>query len=211
MFHKPSAPLKKSNLSLNKVPKKLNSVQREKALGVVLDAFQRVLAMPNTHDLVLVGPRDDLEAFRKRAGSDDETVVAGCLERVREAAIETFAIVVNHGCFAMHDPIGPHDLGAEGVTDALVAQADAKDGNLGGESVHDRVGDPGLARRAGTWGDNEMRRPFGRDLVEVDFVVARDENIETRVDLAQPLDEVVCEGIVIIDKDDHRGYNVRGS
>ena len=50
-----------------------------------------------------------------------------------------------------------------------------------------------------------MRRAASRDLVERDLVVAMHLQVERRVDLAQPLHEVVGERIVVIDQQDHVG------
>ena len=48
-----------------------------------------------------------------------------------------------------------------------------------------------------------MGRALRLDLVEADLVVADDEEVERRVDLAQPLHQVIGERVVIIDQDDH--------
>ena len=106
----------------------------------------------------------------------------------------------------MHDPVGPHHPGAQGVADALVAQADAQQRNLRAEPLDHLVRDPRLPGRAGP---GEMIRwvgCVGLDLVERDLVVADDPQVEPRVDLAEPLDQVVGERVVVVDQEDHAGF-----
>ena len=48
-----------------------------------------------------------------------------------------------------------------------------------------------------------MRRIPGLDLLGADLVVSHHLEVDMRIDLAQTLDEVIREGIVIVDQDDH--------
>lgn len=48
-----------------------------------------------------------------------------------------------------------------------------------------------------------MRRLFGFDLVQRNLVVAMHFHLDRRIDLANPLDEVVRKRVVIIDKKNH--------
>ncbi len=62
----------------------------------------------------------------------------------------------------------------------------------------------------GVQGPGEMIRRLGwhgLDLLERDLVVAHDSQIDSRVDLAEPLHEVVGERIVIIDQENHEPAN----
>ena len=102
----------------------------------------------------------------------------------------------------MHDPVGPDDLGPEGLADALVTQADAQDGYPGGEPLDGRVRDPGLSRGARPRRDDQVGRVPGLDLVEADLVIADDQDVEAGVDLAEPLDQVIGERVVIVDQHD---------
>ncbi len=43
----------------------------------------------------------------------------------------------------------------------------------------------------------------GLDLVERDLIVADDPQVELRVDLAEPLDQVIGERVVVINQEDH--------
>ena len=95
---------------------------------------------------------------------------------------------MDHRGLAVHDPVGPHDLGAEGVADALVAEADAEDRDRRGEPLDHGVRDAGFSRRAGAGGDDDPGRiPVG-DRVGCDPVVPDDEDVQRGVDLAEALD-----------------------
>ena len=62
---------------------------------------------------------------------------------------------------------------------------------------------PGLTGRAGTRGnDHAFGIPF-EQLVNAQLIVAKNLDIQARINLPQPLHEVVGERIVIIDDEDH--------
>ena len=67
---------------------------------------------------------------------------------------------------------------------------------------------------SGVQGPGEMIRcdgPPGLDLLQRDLVVAMDFQVQRRVDLAQPLDQVVGERVVVVDQQDHGRRCLRGS
>ena len=48
-----------------------------------------------------------------------------------------------------------------------------------------------------------MVRPIRRDLLDRDLIIAIDANVDRRLQLADPLHEVVRERVIIIDQHDH--------
>jgi hypothetical protein len=104
---------------------------------------------------------------------------------------------------AVHDPAGTHDRGTQGVPDALMSQAHAQKRDSGGEPGDDVVRDSSLDRRARPGRDNQVAGSCKLDVFERDLIVADDFEVDARVDLAKPLDEVVSEGIVIVDQENH--------
>jgi len=75
----------------------------------------------NTHDLILGCPGiDDEIGMRPGASFDDETMVPGGLERIAETVEDASVIVVDGGCFPMHDPPVADDVATKDVADALV-------------------------------------------------------------------------------------------
>jgi hypothetical protein len=75
-----------------------------------------------------------------------------------------------------------------------------KDGCRASESREDIVGNPGFARSAGAGRNHNVRRGEFRDLVDGDLVVPHNLHREFRVNLAEPLNEVVSERIVVINQ-----------
>src|SRR5437867_6405696 len=97
---------------------------------------------------------------------------------------------------AVHDARRAHDRAAEGGADRLMAEADAEDRQAAGGALDQRHRDAGLARRAGTRRDDDRVGTERLDLVESDGVVAP--HVDLGAELAEVLDEVVGERIVVI-------------
>src|SRR5262249_55594645 len=117
--------------------------------------------------------------------------------------VDPQAVVMDPRCLAMHDPIGPHDPGAQGVPDALMTQADSQERDPRSEPRDHLAGDPRSQRSARASRADPPARPDGRHAAQPDLAVAEDSEVQARIDLAVPLDEIVRERIVIIDQEDH--------
>ena len=102
----------------------------------------------------------------------------------------------------MHHPVIHHHLAAVGLPDALMPEADAHDRQLAGEVLDDIDRQACLARGAGAGGDEDALRFVGFDLFKVDLVVSMHQHV--RLQLAQVLDEVECERIVVVEDENHR-------
>jgi hypothetical protein len=98
---------------------------------------------------------------------------------------------------------GVHDAAAEGLADRLVAQANAEDGNPAGKLANRCQGNPGLRRRAGAGRDHQHGRVKASDLGDGDGIVA--EHPDVLPQLAEILDEVVGEGVIVIEHQQHTG------
>src|SRR5262249_20532744 len=112
--------------SPDKVFEQLRPFESQEAFRVELDTFEGKSLVANPHDLVLVGPGDQVELGAERAGLNDQAVIPRGLERVAQAPIDPLLIVVDHRGLAVHDPVGPDNFAAEDMADALVAQADSQ-------------------------------------------------------------------------------------
>src|SRR5271166_4190907 len=77
------------------ISQQLDPLEGQEALGMILDAFQRVRLVANTHDLTLIGPGNDLKLVGKGSRLDHQAVVSGRLEGVGEVSVDAFAIVVD--------------------------------------------------------------------------------------------------------------------
>ncbi len=126
------------------VGQQFGAVEGEEGFGVELDAVEGPGFVAEGHDFFFVGPGGDDEVIGEGAGADDEAVVAGGVEGVGESGEDAGVVVVDGGDFAVHEAPVAFDDGAEGVADALVAQADAEGGDLGAKVFEDIVADAGL-------------------------------------------------------------------
>jgi len=114
--------------------------------------------------------------------------------------------VVDLGGLAVHDMPSADDVAAEGLADALVAQADAEDRDLAGEAFDGGQRDTRFVGRAGSGREYDARRGIFGDLVGVDLVVAVDPYLFAQ--LAEVLHQVVGEGVVVVDHEQHDGLNL---
>ena len=99
----------------------------------------------------------------------------------------------------MHDMAGAHHPPAEGLADALMAEADAQDRSPAGEAAHDLQRDAGALRRAGSGRDDDMARRQLLDLAEGEGVVAQHRHAAP--ELAHVARQVMGEGIVVVDQE----------
>ena len=150
----------------------------------------------HAHDFALVGFRRDFQAGGQGVALDDERMIARGRKRIGHALEQVQAVVFDERGFAMHHPVVHDHVGAEGVADALVAEADAEQRNLRPERADDFIRETGLARRTRA-GRNEDA--FGVEcahLLDGDLVVAM--HLHVGLQLAEILHEVVGERIVIV-------------
>ena len=61
--------------------------------------------------------------------SDDEAVVAGGSERIRQPAEDSFSVVLDLVGLAMHQALGPNDDPPCCLADGLVTEANTQEGN----------------------------------------------------------------------------------
>ena len=102
---------------------------------------------------------------------------------------------------AVHQLGRADHVAAKGRADGLVAEADAENRNLAGHVADEVDGDAGLLRRAGAGREEDAVRVQGFDLVRGQLVVAADDDVGA--ELAHVLDEVVGEGVVVVEDEDH--------
>ena len=133
------------------------------------------------------------------------------VNRARKAGEDTFTRVENGGCLAMHEVICADDFTSKNLTDGLVAEADAKDGGglLGvlAKLADDIAADASLVRRAGARGDTNALGGEFADFVDAHGIIAH--HLHCRPKLAEVLDEVVGEGVVVIDNEEHLNSEFR--
>ena len=118
----------------------LTTALRQDAFRVKLHSPNRKLFVLHAHDFPFLGLGRNLEALRQSIALDDERMIACSSEWVGHSLEKIFAVVLNHGSFAVHHPIVDNHVAAEDVPDALVTQANSKCGDLGTEDADNFVG-----------------------------------------------------------------------
>ena len=103
----------------------------------------------------------------------------------------------------MHEAIRPHDIATEDMADGLMTQADAEQRDGWPKTLDHGATDACLLRGAGAGGDADVVRAQLFDLIERDLIIAADFHDGSH--LAKVLDEVVGEGVVVIDDEEHAG------
>ena len=97
---------------------------------VELHAFNRERLVANAHDVAVCCAGGHFEVRRERRFVDDEAVVTREDVLLADGAEESLAVQVDFFGDAVLDELGLHNLGAEGITDGLVAEAHAENREL---------------------------------------------------------------------------------
>ncbi len=185
--------------------------ERQDGFWMKLDSMDGKGFVPEPHDFVFGRTRTDFETVWERFETDDEGVVAGCIERVWKILKNSFSIVEDGRGFPVHQSSGTDDFAAENVAHALVAEADAKHRKAWTKGSDDVIGDASFIWGARAWRDADAFGMEGLNFGEGDLVVAFDEQIGT--EFAEVLDQIVGERVVVIDDQQHRvekGQGLRG-
>ncbi len=101
----------------------------------------------------------------------------------------------------MHQFLGPNDLAPKNFADRLMTKTDPEDRQFAGKAADDFFTDAGVIGPARPGRDEQASRFKLFDLLNGDLIVAIDLNF--CADLAQILHEIVGEGVVIIDHQNH--------
>src|SRR5579875_389279 len=120
-------------LQLEEIANQPLAVLGKGAFGVELDAFYRVLLVPEPYDDAVCGAGRDLEFLGEAFFRDDERVVPGAGHRAVDAGEDGAAVVLHGAGFAVHELWRAHDVAPECRDERLVAEADTKDGHLARE------------------------------------------------------------------------------
>jgi hypothetical protein len=178
----------------------------EDRLGVELDAFDAQLAVAKAHDGTVCGFGGNFERTRERFALDNQRVIARSLKILGEAAKDGLAIVVNFAGFSVHDFWRADYAAAECGANCLVAEANAENWNFPGEALDEWNADASFRWRARAGGDYDA---FGLELfnfIESDLVIAADFKLLPH--LAEVLRQVVGEGIVVVEKQNHLAASI---
>ena len=108
-----------------------------------LDSVNGICPVPDAHQFAFARIGGDLQAIGQWLGHDQRMVAPG-QEWAGEPGEELISIMVDRGRLAMHQALGPHHLPPKGLSDALLAQANAKDRGVFSHMLDDIVGNTSL-------------------------------------------------------------------
>src|SRR5579859_5486918 len=165
-----------------------------------LYAVGRVADMAHSHHDPILGPGVGDQHVGHGIGGDHQRMVSSGLEGARQAGEGTGPVVPNERGLPVHGLVA-HDLAAEGLAQALVPQAHAEDRDAPAEVPDGLDRDPRVLRAPGAGRDDQ--RLMAGQLLHAHLVV--EEDVDIALELAQVLDQVVGERVVVVDDGDPGG------
>src|ERR1700720_3469831 len=123
------------------------------------------------------------------------------LERTGNVPEYPLSVVRVTRSLAVHQPARAHDFPAVRFADGLVPETNAKDRNRLSPAPYRRNADSSFRWRAGSRRDDHARHAQPSNVVDTDLVVALHDGI--LAELAQILNEIVGEGVVVIEDEEH--------
>ncbi len=171
-----------------------------------LHAFDVEFLMSQAHDraatIFFRGPGTDFQFMRQALFFDDEGVIACGRHGAGKALEDAFIIVRDRAGFAVHQMRGAYYISAEGCADGLMSKAHAQDRNLTREVPNEVDADSRILRCAPAWRNNDALRVHRLHIGDSYLVVAA--YLDLGPQFSEILNEVVSEGIVIVEYEDHR-------
>jgi len=162
-----------------------------------LYAPNRELPVTDAHDLMILRGGGDCQAFGQGITLNHEGVVTGGWKFLRHILKNILVVMTDLRGFPVHQLIGPNNFPAEGLPDRLVAEANAKERNLSRPSFDCLQADARTIWIAGTGRNDQPVEFFKFEIVNTDCIITH--HFLLCPQLAKILDNVVGEGIVIID------------
>src|SRR5947199_1474695 len=92
-------------------------------LGVELYPFDRVCAVPQTHNQSVRRLGSDLQFVRESRALDNEAVIAISCKRDGKILKYSLPLVIHQRCFPMHGLWGAYNVSAVNLPNSLVSQA----------------------------------------------------------------------------------------
>ena len=168
-------------------------------LRMELDAPQRALAVGDGHEHAVARARQRLQPPRERL-AHAQRVVANGAEFARDPGEQLRAVVQNGAEAPVHHLGRVHDLRAFNPADALVPEAHSQQRDV--RAVYHLRAETEVARVIGspwTGRDDDVVEAEALQLAPVHRIVAEHDRL-LAVDLRQQLEEVVGEGVVVVDQ-----------
>src|SRR5688500_4407328 len=121
-----------TGLPLQKILQQRMPMLGQDRLGMELHALHRMLAVPQSHDLLhaailVLRPRRHLQHLRQRRFVDHQRVISRRFITIGQPREYTAAVVPDRRSLAMHDPARTYHVATVALADALVPEAQAYD------------------------------------------------------------------------------------
>ena len=158
------------------------------------------LAMTDSHNLIILGCCGDFQALRNSCPLDNQRVVAGGGESLRHILEKIFSIVTDARGLTMHQFIGTDNFSAKRLSDGLMTEAYAQQGNFSGPAFDRLKADTCFVGIARSGRDDQAVKSLEFEIINTYRVIAH--HFLLRTQLAKVLDDVVGEGIVVIDDEE---------
>ncbi len=177
-----------------------------------LHSPDRMAHVPHGVDFsgIVDGGRGHLQHGRQRGGLHHQRVVAHDLERARNTVEEVGPVVADLRSLSVHHAArSANDLAAVRFPDGLMAETHAENRDVRAVSLDERDADPRLARCLRSGADDDRGRAQRTHVLHRDRIVTNDAWILAK--LAEILDEVVRERIVVVDDEQHAENYLSGA
>src|SRR3972149_5826692 len=167
------------------IPQNLFARQRQDGLGVKLNPLDAILAVAHGHHGAVLQLRAGFQNRRQRIPLDDQRVVARCLKRTGNAFEDGAAVVEDARDLPVHRGRTPPHHPAVGGADALVAPADAADGDARTQAPDHLQAHAGVIGRARARRDDDRRGRHLLQRLDVHRIIAVDEHIQSHPPVPQ--------------------------
>lgn len=178
------------------------------AFGVELHPVHWQFAVLQAHDRPIVKFGSNFQTVRKRRALYGEGMVPRGFERGRKTCEQGFSGMVDRAHFTVNDFMAAHDFAAKGLSDCLMAKADAHQRGSGfRSSLRQCQTNARLGRITRPGGQDNAGRSHSHCLLDINRVIAFHHNV--RAKFTKIVHQIVGEAVVIIDQEKHRIAAVR--
>lgn len=170
-----------------------------------LNALDRQFFVPKRHYESVGRFRRDLKLAGHGFAFDDKRMITPRIKILRNAVKERASVVTDRNQLSVHRFRAADDVPAEVLSDRLMSETNAEDRHLARKMLDRRDRNARVLGRSGSGRYYEMRwLEIAFDRLDGHLVISNDAHLGAK--LAEILDEVVCERIVIVDNNEHRSF-----
>ena len=166
-----------------------------------LNALDLHLPVAQAHDKAVGRGGGDFEAGGQALAFHDQRMVTRGLEGIGQAVENGPAVVTDLAGLAMHQFRRPDNLATESLADGLMAEAHSQDGYTSGQLINHLKTYPCFVGSFRPGRDDNRIGQFLLDFIHSGLIVSDHSHLGAQ--FSQILDQVVGEGIIVVDYEDH--------